>query len=183
MDFAILRFYHILAESVGGVLTPVLRVLTLTAWKGVFLIALSLALVCFRKTRRAGLCALFALGLGALLTNLLLKPCVARPRPYDFDMTLRQWWEFAGASAESDYSFPSGHMTAACAFATGFILTKGKKWLPAGALYALLIGVSRNYLMVHYPTDVLGGLVVGVAAGVIAFFVVRAVYRRWGDAL
>ena len=182
-DHAILGFYHMLAETAGGFLTPALGVVTLTAWNGAFLLLLSLALICFRKTRRTGLCALLAISLGALLTNLLLKNWVARPRPYDFDTTLRQWWEFAGASAESDYSFPSGHMTAACAFATGFILTKGKKWLPAGALYALLIGVSRNYLMVHYPSDVLGGLVVGAAAGVIAFFVVRAVYRRWGDAL
>ena len=180
MDFAILRFYHTLAESAGGFLTPALGALTLTAWKGVFLIALSLALVCFRRTRRAGLCALFALGLGAVLTNLLLKNWVARPRPYAFDATLRQWWEYVGAPIESDYSFPSGHMTAACAFTTGFILTRGKQWIPIGVLYAALVGASRNYLMVHYPSDVLGGLVVGVVAGVIAFFVVRAVYRRWG---
>ena len=178
MDFAILRFYHTLAESAGGFLTPVLGALTLTAWKGVFLIALSLVLICFRKTRRTGLCVLFALAAGAVLTNLLLKPCVARPRPYDFDATLRQWWEFVGAPMESDYSFPSGHMTAACAFTTGFILTRGKQWIPVGVLYVALVGVSRNYLMVHYPTDVLGGLVIGDAAGILSFFAVRRFYER-----
>lgn len=179
-DRAILGFYHTLAESAGGFLTPALGALTLTAWKGVFLIGLSLVLICFRKTRRAGFCALFAIGLGALLTNLILKHSVARPRPYDFDATLRQWWEFVGAPMETDFSFPSGHVTAACAFTTGFVLTRGRKWLAAGAVYVALVGVSRNYLIVHYPSDVLAGLVSGAAAGAVSFFVVRAVYRRWG---
>ena len=179
-DYAILSFYHTLAESAGGFLTPVLGTLTLTAWKGAFLMLLSLALICFRKTRRAGLCALLAIALGALFTNLLIKDQVARPRPHLFDETLRQWWEYVGAQSVSDHSFPSGHMTAACAFTTGFVLAKGKKWIPVGVLYVALMGVSRNYLMVHYPSDVLGGLVTGVAAGVISFFAVRAVYRRWG---
>ena len=180
MDFAILRFYHALAESAGGFLTPVLGIFTLTAWKGALFIALSLVLICFRKTRRTGLCALLAIGLGALFTNVLLKPVVARPRPYDFDATLRQWWVFVGAPAETGFSFPSGHTTAACAFATGFILTRGRKWIVPGALYAALMGASRNYLMVHYPSDVLGGFVTGAAAGVLAFLAIRAVYRRWG---
>lgn len=182
MDYAILEFYHNLAETaVGRVLSPILTALTYTAWKGIPLILLSLALMCFRKTRRTGICALMAIAIGALFTNLIIKNAVARPRPYNFDETLRIWWIYAGAHMESDLSFPSGHMTCACAFTTGFVLTQGKKWLPVGIIYVVLMGVSRNFLIVHYPSDVLGGFIFGTAAGIIAFFIVRAIYRKWGQ--
>ena len=181
MDYAILEFYHGLAESAGGFLTPFFSVFTLTAWKGAFLILLSLLMIFFPKTRRAGLCALIAMAVGALFTNLIIKQLVARPRPYDFDATLRTWWEYVGAHMESDKSFPSGHMTASCAFCTGFILIRGKKWLPAGIVFVVLMGISRNYLIVHYPSDVLFGFIFGTAAGIAAFFILRAVYRRWGQ--
>ena len=182
MDYAILGFYHRLAESAAGsVLSPVLNVITVTAWKGIPLILLSILLICFRKTRRTGICSLLAIAIGALFTNLIIKNAVARPRPYNFDETLRVWWIYAGSHMESDLSFPSGHMTCACAFTTGFVLSRGKKWLPWGVLYVFLMGVSRNFLIVHYPSDVLGGFVFGTCAGVIAFFLVRAIYARWGE--
>lgn len=181
MDFAIEQFYHSLAVSLGWLLTPVLGTLTLTAWEGVPLILLAIGLICFRKTRRTGICCLLALGIGALFTNLIVKNAVARPRPYNFDPTLRQWWEYVGAHMESEFSFPSGHMTAACDFTTGFVLVRGKRWLPWGILYVVLMGASRNYLVVHYPSDVLGGLVFGVAAGIVSYYIVCAIYRRWGN--
>lgn len=181
LDYAILGFYHSLAAACGWLLSPVLGTLTLTAWKGALLILISIVMICFRKTRRTGICCLLALAIGALFTNLLVKPAVARPRPYDFDATLRLWWEYAGSHVESDLSFPSGHMTAACGFTSAFVLSRGKKWLPWGILYVVLMGVSRNYLIVHYPSDVLFGFLFGAVAGIISFFLVRAVYRRWGN--
>ena len=182
MDFAILGFYHRLAESAAGpVLSPILNVITFTAWKGIPLILLSIVLMCFRKTRRAGITALMAIAIGALFTNLIIKNAVARPRPYNFDSTLRTWWIYAGSHMESDLSFPSGHMTCACAFTTGFVLSRGKKWLPLGIIYVILMGVSRNFLIVHYPSDVIGGFIFGTCAGIIAFFIVRAIYRKWGN--
>lgn len=181
LDYAILGFYHSLAAACGWLLSPVLGTLTLTAWKGALLILISIVMICFRKTRRTGICCLLALAIGALFTNLLVKPAVARPRPYDFDATLRLWWEYAGSHVESDLSFPSGHMTAACGFTSAFVLSRGKKWLPWGILYIVLMGVSRNYLIVHYPSDVLFGFLFGAVAGIISFFLVRAVYRRWGN--
>ena len=181
LDYAILSFYHTLAAACGWLLTPVLGTLTLTAWKGAFLILLSLVLICFRKTRRAGICCLLAMAIGALFTNLIVKNAVARPRPYDYDATLRIWWEYVGAHLESDFCFPSGHMTAACAFSTGFVLCRGRRWLPWGILYVVLMGISRNYLIVHYPSDVVGGFVFGTAAGVASYYIVRAIYLRWGN--
>ena len=182
MDYAILSWYHDLAQTAfGRILSPILNVITYTAWKGAFLILVCLVLICFRKTRRAGLCSLLAMTIGLLLVNILIKPLAARPRPYDFDASLREWWLYAGGHIESDFSFPSGHMNATCAFTTGFVLTKGKKWVLPGLLYVILMGVSRNFLIVHYPSDVLGGFITGALSGLISFFLIRAVYARWGN--
>ena len=181
-DKAILGFFHGLAESAGGFLTPFLGTLTLAAWKGAFLIVLALVLIAIPKTRRAGLCALVALAVGAVLTNVLVKNLVARPRPYAFDEEIRLWWEYVGSHVESDGSFPSGHMTATCAFCAGFILMRGKQWLIPGVIFAALMGASRMYLEVHYPSDVFFGMIFGVCAGLISSLIVRAIYRRWGQA-
>ena len=182
MDFAVLEWFHAFAQTtVGRICAPILNVITLTGWKGAFLILVSLVLICFRKTRRAGICSLLALAIGATFTNIIVKRAVARPRPYDFDAALRAWWEYAGSHFESDYCFPSGHMTAACAFTSGFVLSKGKKWVIPGIVYVALMGMSRMFLIVHYPSDIIGGLIFGCCAGVISFFIVRAVYRKWGD--
>lgn len=182
MDFAVLSFFHDLAKTpAGSVLAPVLNLITLTGWKGLFLILLSVAMILFRKTRRTGICTLLALTIGALFTNVIVKNAVARPRPYDFDATLRTWWNYAGAHLESDFSFPSGHMTAACGFMSAFILVHGKKWLLPGFVYVLLMGASRMFLIVHYPSDILGGLFFGACAGLLSFLIVSALYRRFGS--
>ena len=181
MDYAVLEAFHRFAQTgFGRFAAPILNVITLTGWKGAFLIVVSLILIIFRKTRKAGICSLLALSIGAIFTNLIVKTTVARPRPYDFDAALRSWWEFAGAHNESDFSFPSGHMTAACGFTTGFVTASGKKWLLPGIVYVLLMGASRMFLIVHYPSDILGGLLFGVCAGLISFLIVSAIYRKWG---
>lgn len=182
MDYAILSWYHDLAQTAfGRILAPILNAITLTAWKGAFLVLVALVLLCFRKTRRAGLTSLIAMGIGLIAVNVCIKNFVARPRPYDFDATLREWWVYAGSHFESDYCFPSGHMNAACAFTSGFVFTKGKKWLIPGLVYVILMGVSRNFLIVHYPSDIVGGFITGTLAGVIAYCIVRAIYNKWGQ--
>ena len=183
-DYAILSWYHDLAQTTAGrILSPILNAITLTAWKGAFLIVLAIVLICFRKTRRAGLCSLLALAIGVVVVNGFVKDLVARPRPYDFDATMREWWVFAGSHFESDYCFPSGHMNAACAFTSGFVFTRGKKWLPWGLLYVVLMGVSRNFLIVHYPSDIVGGFIFGTCAGLISWLIIKAVYKKWGQSM
>ena len=125
---------------------------------GLLFLALSVLLLFFSKTRRAGLIALTAMFFGLLCTNLALKNLVARPRP---------WTEVAGLVPlvlEDSFSFPSGHTTAAFAFAGAMLLTPlCVKWgKPAALLLAVCMGLSRMYVGVHYPTDVLGGMIVGL---------------------
>ena len=137
---------------------------------GVFWIALAAVLLCVPKTRRLGLCVAAALLANLVLCNLLLKPMIARPRPY----ALREIALLI--AAPSDYSFPSGHTSAACAAVTALALCRSRLAVPAGVL-AAVIAFSRLYLYVHYPTDVLGGLLVGCLCGLAGWLICRRVLR------
>ena len=180
-DTDILSFAHRLAEIAGSVLTPFNRIITLLGEKGLLFLLLALVFMLFPRWRRTGVCIFGAVCCGALITNIILKDLIARPRPYDFDATMREWWVFAGSHFESDYCFPSGHMNAACAFTSGFVFTRGKKWLPWGLLYVVLMGISRNFLIVHYPSDIVGGFIFGTCAGLISWLIIKAVYKKWGQ--
>ena len=185
-DAAILGFWHGLAEKAGAVLTPVMKAASLLGEKGIAILLLALALMCFRKTRKMGVCVFGAVCCGALLTNLLIKDAVARPRPFEMTEQFRQWWEFVGAPAEDGYSFPSGHTTAAAAGAMALGLTSRRKGMWACLLFPVAMAASRNYLMVHYPSDVAAGMLIGVVAALIAYAITNLIFRflrahkRWG---
>lgn len=113
-DYAILQALHNLAGTSGGVFTPLCRAITLLGEKGILFLVLGIVLMLFPKTRKMGICMFGAVCCGALITNFWLKDFVARPRPLTVE-PFRTWWQAAGAYAESEYSFPSGHVTAAMA--------------------------------------------------------------------
>lgn len=129
---------------------------------GAICIWLALMLLLFPKTRKIGAALAVALILCLFSGNLLLKPLVARIRPYEAN-------GFSGLLVPplGDFSFPSGH-TFSCV-AAAFVLAHYHKKAGAFAwLAAALMAFSRLYLYVHYPSDVLGGLLLGLAAGFIA---------------
>ncbi len=141
---------------------------------GILFLAASALLLCFKKTRWAGATALIAIALGFVSTNLILKHLVSRPRP---------WLEVAGLQAivtENDpNSFPSGHTTAAFAFAGALWGASPMRWLKWAALAcAVLMAFSRLYVGVHYPSDVLTGVVIGSLAGFAACMLLRKKVRR-----
>ena len=178
-DHAILEFMHALAQGAGAILTPIAQALALIGDNGYLCFLTALILLFFPKTRKAGFCIIGAVLIGAVMTNLTLKESVLRLRPYaSGNPEFESWWRFIGAPAESEFSFPSGHTTAAAAGAVALCLSFKKLYviLPAIA-YAIVMGLSRNYLMVHYPTDVLAGLAVGSVAAVAAFFIAKGAYR------
>lgn len=177
-DRAILEFWHSLALSASGILTPVMELITLTGDKGIAMILLGLILCLFAKTRKAGVCVVLAVACGAIITNVTLKPLIARARPYEASALFREWWQFVGASTESDLSFPSGHATAATAAMMGLTFARGKKYLWLSVPFIILMCASRNYLMVHYPTDVLAGVIAGTVGAVASFYITRAIYRK-----
>lgn len=139
---------------------------------GLLWIVLSAALLIFRPTRRSGACALLALLLGMLATNAALKHLIARPRP---------WLMVEGLLplvAERDpNSFPSGHTTAAFAAGVVWLKTLPWAWGRAAALgAAVVMGLSRLYVGVHYPSDVLAGALIGTLAALAAL----ALWNRGG---
>lgn len=154
------------------VLTPIMKFITNLGYKGLFLIALSLAFFIFKKTRKIGLAMLISLALSVLFTNIIIKPIVNRPRPFEIDTTIKDVILSLGLKLPDDASFPSGHTSAAFAAAIACIGINKKIGIPC-VILAVLIGVSRLYLNVHFPTDVIAGLVVGTLCGIIAVIITR----------
>lgn len=137
--------------------TPFWKAVTSLGDAGWFWIALAIILAVFPRTRKAGLLALVSLAFCALITNACLKNIIARPRPYT---------QIPGLTAllppQKDWSFPSGHATASFASAGVYLRTLPQKYGLACLALAALIAFSRLYVGVHYPTDVLGGIAVGL---------------------
>lgn len=142
---------------------------------GLMWIVLTAILICVKKTRKTGYMAAGALVTEAVLCNLFLKILIARQRPFDANPLVELL-----VAKPGDYSFPSGHTSAAFAVITVLFLAGNKKLgLIFGAVGAG-IAFSRLYLYVHYPTDVLGGFIVGVLSGVLAkvFYDRLSAYRN-----
>ncbi len=140
--------------------------------KGIGWILLAIILCCLPNYRKAGLTMGLALILCLLIGNLTLKPLIARPRPYSFfpEMTLL-------VAPLADFSFPSGHTFASFAAATALYLhnkTLGK----AAYILATVIAFTRLYLYVHFLSDVLAGMLLGIFSGWMAYQIVQIIVRR-----
>lgn len=129
---------------------------------GVIWIALTAVLVICKKTRKKGCVAGVSLTLTALVTNLVLKRLVQRTRPYDAIDNL----EILVPRLE-DFSFPSGHTAVSFGVAVAIYMLFPKKYGYAALALAFLIGLSRLYVGVHYPTDVIGGALTGIVTAVL----------------
>ena len=115
-----------------------------------------------------------ALLFGFLVGNMTLKPLVGRIRPYDFN-TLREIPLLV--ERLSDYSFPSGHTLASLEGATVLLIRDKRLGIPA-MIAAILVALSRLYLYVHYPTDVLAGALLGILFAFLGVWVVKFVYKK-----
>ena len=179
-DQSITTAVHRLYESCGSWMTSVMELISLLGKGGIALIVLSLVLLVIRKTRRFGTAMILGLAIGAVVVNLWLKVVIARPRPYaDINGFYYPLWQMMGSHTESDYSFPSGHTNAAFACMVPAFLLGKKSWCWLCLLFAFLMGVSRIYLVVHYPSDVLGGLIMGTLAGLLGVLIMKHLPEKW----
>lgn len=178
-DYKILEFYYNLHSSaIGGVLDVFFEIYTRLGDEGILFIVLSLIMMLFRKTRKIGFGMLGGIIIGALFTNITIKPLVARPRPYATTETFYNWWNSVSHGLESEFSFPSGHTTstAAALFPVFLFCDKKKSWIVFPLI--VLMGASRNYILVHYPSDILGGIIIGCLAGLLAYLLVNFLYNK-----
>ncbi len=126
---------------------------------GLIWIVLSVLLLLFPKTRKAGLASGIALLFMLVTGNMILKPLVARLRPFAVNTAVELL-----IPPPTDFSFPSGHTYASFASASAIFRNSRRIGIPA-LILASLIAFSRLYLYVHYPTDVLFGILLGILAG------------------
>lgn len=177
-DYGILEAYHNFTVATNGFFTPFIQFFSFLGNKGWFLILVALILLAFPRTRKTALAMGCAIVFGALIVNVTVKPIVARPRPFVADETFRLWWEYVGAKEVSEFSFPSGHTNASMAVVTAFVITsvKRRKWAPLAFLFAIFMGFTRNYIMVHYPSDVLFGFLTGAVAGILGALAAKLAY-------
>ena len=152
----------------------IMKSVTFLGDKGWFWIVVALALCCFRKTRKMGMTAMIAMIFGLIIGNGILKNVIGRDRPYWLDDVIRS---NLIVKELSDYSFPSGHTQASFAAAVSFFFYD-KKWGSAAMLLAFLIGFSRLYIGVHFPTDVLAGAILGTAFAYAARPLAKMAYRK-----
>ena len=159
-----------------GVLDPFMKLYTQLGNTGMLFIVLGLAMLLFRPTRRAGMAALCAMAIGLVVVNFTIKPLVARDRPW---LVIEN---FVNLVPEKDpNSFPSGHTNAAFAFAAGICAAgDSRRWMKVTAVcMAVVMGLSRLYVGVHFPSDVLAGAAIGSLCGLLGASAVRKARGAW----
>ena len=149
-------------------LTPIMLFITRLGDSGFIWILLGVIMLFPKKTRRAGVVMLLCLAGAFIVNDLIIKPMVARVRPYETIAALNN------LLTEGSFSFPSGHTNSSFACALALTLIYGKKGAWA-YLLAVLIAFSRCYVGVHYLTDIFAGMVIGT---VMSFVVFKLVGRR-----
>lgn len=165
IDFSILDWVQLHLRC--GFLDTVMPWITALGEYGAVWILLAVVLLLRKDTRQVGIMMALALALDVLLCNVIVKPLVARPRPF----ALRPEVELL-IKAPREFSFPSGH-TAASFAAAGALWFSHRRGRVAALILAAVIGLSRIYLYVHYPSDVLGGAVLGLLCGFWGVFFAR----------
>jgi undecaprenyl-diphosphatase len=167
-------------------LTPIVTFITHLGDHGYLWIALLLVLLVIPKTRRAGLIGAATLLLTFLLNNQVLKVLVGRTRPYEVIEGLTILIKKPG-----EFSFPSGHTAnSMCVGVCLWMISRKcqalgdkKLYFPKAAgwfflILSILIGLSRLYVGVHYPTDVLGGAVLAIFDAVLVFGIYKKILEK-----
>ena len=139
---------------------------------GLVWIVIAIVLTCIPKTRKCGLTMIIAMAITYLVGNLFLKNVIARPRPCAVDPGVTLKIPFP-----SEYSFPSGHTSNGFAGAVT-IFSYYRKAGILSLLVAAIIAFSRLYFFVHYPTDILGGIVLGTLDALLAVYLVKRLEDR-----
>lgn len=171
LDSRILLF---LQERIRNpVLTPILTGITMLGNAGAIWIGITIVLCIFKKTRRIGIICVCSIVISFLINNLILKNLVGRIRPYEVITGLQLL-----VAKPIDASFPSGHTSSSFSVAWVLLRNMPKRYGILFVVLAAVIGFSRLYLGVHYPTDVLIGMISGSGCAYLAEFLIKGWKQR-----
>ena len=131
-------------------------------------VTLAIVLCIFKKTRKCGLAILLSYGLVFLIGQFVLKDMIARVRPCVIDQTVELL-----VARPTSFSCPSTHSAWSFAAASAVCMAN-KKAGAALVVLSTIIGFSRLYLFVHFPTDVFMGVCLGIFCGIVATTIVNA---------
>ena len=161
MEFEILYAINNLHNPI---LDKIMIAITSLGNAGLLWIGIAIGLLFVKKTRKCGIVMLISLVLGLIIGNGLLKNLIARQRPCWIDENIK----FLIPNPQ-DYSFPSGH-TLASFEAAVMIYLHNKKWGIISLILAVAIAFSRMYLFVHFPTDILAGMLLGTGISLAVYY-------------
>ena len=162
----------VIRESV----TPAVRFITSLGNGGMIWIAFIILMLIFRKTRKDGIWTGCALAVSFVINNLILKNVIARVRPYEAFSAVQLLIE-----KQSDYSFPSGHTASSFVVAVSIYLFLPRRYGIPALILAFLISLSRLYVGVHYPLDVLCGAISGTLIAMILAAVRKRMEKQQPD--
>ncbi len=163
------RILEVLHNTVGGEIMDFLMTgISALGNAGVLWVLAAVAMMISKRYRKAGFAVAIGLVIGLAVGNVILKNLVARPRPC---------WIFEVPqmliTVPGDYSFPSGHTLSS--FISAFVIfDANKRWGIVAFVVAAVMAFSRMYLFVHFPTDILGGIVLAAAI----WLLVRKLFKR-----
>lgn len=160
-------------ENLRGAMDGFWKFITSLGDGGWLWIVVGVGLLFFKKTRVVGFTLLIALLINMFITNLTLKDLFARPRPYTASEKVIPLIEKL-----SSYSFPSGHTSVSFSGALVLYRMMPKKVGVPALILAAMIGFSRLYVGVHYPTDVLGGVIVGIIASTASYYLIQFIMKK-----
>jgi len=156
------------------VLDKVMVVLSTLGNAGIFWICVAIILIIIPKTRKIGLEAGIAMLITFIIGNLILKNAFDRTRPW----VIADFSNFpAGLKLPKDASFPSGHTMNGVTCALSLMFNDKRFGIPA-LILALAIAFSRMYNYCHFPTDIIGGIFIGILSSVIVHIIFRYYLRK-----
>jgi len=164
-DLAVLNFLQSTVKC--AFLDPVMAFFSYLGEKGIFWIAIGLIMLFFKRTRATGLMLLCAMLLGFLIGEIGLKNIIDRARPFTQSTNV-----VPNISLPSSSSFPSGHSASSAAAAAVLVGRHGRYAIPA-VVVAALIAFSRLYNYVHYPSDVICGIILGTLCALMVMFIFK----------
>lgn len=167
MELSILHYIQTLHNSV---LDKIMVFVSTISNHGDIWILAAAIMLCFKKGRKCGIATSISLLMALLIGNVFLKNFISRDRPSWIDNSV-----ILLISNPTDFSFPSGHTFSSFAAAVTIFIFHRKPGIPA-VILAFTIAFSRLYLFVHYPSDVLAGMILGTITAVISYRLVNYIY-------